>query len=56
MGFDQFFSILALILILILILPNFIKTNYNNKQFFKNIFIWGIIVALVMIFSVFLFG
>lgn len=54
MGFDQFFSILALILILILILPNFIKTN-NNKQFFKNIFIWGIIVALVMIFSVFLF-
>ena len=49
MTLDQIIPALALISILILILPSFIKSNINNKLFLKNLSIWGIIVLVLMI-------
>ena len=36
MGLEQIIPSIALILILILVLPGFIKSNLKNKEFFKN--------------------
>tara|TARA_B100000700_G_C14401880_1_gene559586 strand:+ start:37 stop:204 length:168 start_codon:yes stop_codon:yes gene_type:complete len=49
MGLDKIIPLIALILILILILPGFIKSNFKKKVFFKNLGIWGIIVSALMI-------
>ena len=50
MGLEEIIPSITLILILILILPNFIKSNFNNKKVFvKNLSIWGIIVIVLMI-------
>ena len=49
MGLEEIIPAIALILILILILPGFLKTNLKKKVFFKNLSIWGIIVLVLVI-------
>jgi len=49
MGLEEVIPLIALILILILILPSFIKSNFKKIVFFKNLSIWGIIVIVLMI-------
>ena len=51
MGFEQIVPAIALIAVLILVLPNFLRSNSEKKQLFKNLFIWGIIVLVVVILS-----
>ena len=51
MGLDKIIPAIFLIAVLILVLPGFLRSNSNIKQFFKNIFIWSIIVVIVMIVS-----
>ena len=49
MDFEKIVPTIALILVLILVLPNFLSSNSNLKIFLKNISIWAIIVLVVMI-------
>ncbi len=49
MGLEEIIPSIALILVLILVLPGFIKSNIKKRVFFKNLSIWGIIVLLLMI-------
>ena len=49
MGLKEIIPSIALILVLILVLPGFIKSNLKKRVFFKNLSIWGIIVLLLMI-------
>ena len=44
MGLEEIIPSIALILVLILVLPGFIKSNLKKRVFFKNLSIWGIIV------------
>ena len=55
MGLEEIIPSIALILVLILVLPGFIKTNIKKKVFFKNLSIWGIIVLFLMIFLYLIF-
>ena len=55
MGLDEIIPAIALIAILILVLPEFISTNIKKNLFFKNLFIWGIIVLLLMVVLYFIF-
>ena len=55
MGLDQIVPALALIAVLILVLPGFIRTNIKGKLFLKNLIIWGIIVILLVIILVLVF-
>ena len=55
MGLEEIIPSIALILILILILPGFIKSNLKKNVFFKNLGIWGIIVMVLMIILFFIF-
>ena len=54
MGLDQIVPAIALIAVLILVLPNFLRSNSEKKQLFKNLFIWSIIVLLVVIVLLFI--
>ena len=49
MGLEEIIPSIALVLVLILILPGFIKSNLKRSVIFKNLSIWGIIVLLLMI-------
>jgi len=49
MGLEEIIPSIALILILILILPNYINSNLKKKEFFKNLSIWGVIIIVLMI-------
>ena len=49
MGLEEIIPSIALILILVLILPNFINSNFKKKVFFKNLSIWGVIIIILMI-------
>ena len=49
MGFEEIIPLIALMLVLTLVLPGFIKSNLKKRVFFKNLGIWGIIVLLLMI-------
>ena len=55
MGLEKIIPSIALILVLVLILPGFIKSNFKKKVFFKNLGIWGIIVLVLMIILYFIF-
>ena len=55
MNLEQIVPAIALIAILVLVLPGFIKSNYEIKQLIKNISIWGIIVLLDVVLSFFIF-
>ena len=49
MGLEEIIPSIALILILVLILPNFINSNLKKKVFFKNLSIWGVIIIVLVI-------
>ncbi len=49
MGLEEIIPSIALILILVLILPNFINSNLKKKVFFRNLSIWGVIIIILMI-------
>jgi len=55
MGLEEIIPAIALILVFILVLPSFVKSNLKKKVFFKNFGIWGIIVLVLMIFLYFIF-
>ena len=55
MGLEQIVPAIALIAVLILVLPNFLRSNSEKKQLFKNLSIWGIIVLVVVILSYLVF-
>ena len=50
MNLEVIMPIIALIGVLILILPGFIQTNYNLKILIKNLSIWIIVIAMILIF------
>ena len=56
MGLEQIVPAIALIAVLILVLPNFLRSNSEKKQLFKNLSIWGIIVLVVVILSYLIFN
>ena len=56
MGLEQIVPAVALIAVLILVLPNFLRSNSEKKQLFKNLSIWGIIVLIVVILSYLIFA
>ena len=56
MGLEQVVPAIALIAVLILVLPNFLRSNSEKKQLFKNLSIWGIIVLVVVILSYLIFA
>ena len=49
MDFEQIIPFFFFITILILILPEFLRSNSKLKQFFKNLFIWCIIILSIVI-------
>ena len=49
MQLEQIIPAIFLIAVLILVLPGFIRSNSESKQFTKNLFIWSIIVASIMV-------
>ena len=55
MGLEQIIPAIFLILVLILVLPGFLRTNSKSNQFIKNLFIWSVIVVGVVIVSYFIF-
>ncbi len=55
MGLEQIVPAIALIAVLILVLPNFLRSNSEKKQLFKNLFIWSLIITAVILIS-FLFS
>jgi hypothetical protein len=55
MGLEEIIPSIALILVLILVLPGFIKSNLKRRVFFKNLSIWGIIILLLMILLYFIY-
>ena len=55
MNLEEIVPALALIAVLILVLPGFIRTNLKKKVFLKNLSIWGIIVLSLMILLYFIF-
>ena len=56
MGLEQIVPAIALVAVLILVLPNFLRSNSEKKQLFKNLSIWGIIVLVVVILSYLIFA
>jgi hypothetical protein len=55
MGLEQIIPAIFIVAVLILILPEFLRTNSKLKQFNKNLFIWSIIVVTVVIASYLIF-
>ena len=55
MGLKEIIPSIALILVLILVLPGFIKSNLKKRVFFKNLSIWGVIVLLLMVLLYFIY-
>ena len=56
MGLEQIVPAIALIAVLILVLPNFLRSNSEKKQLFKNLSIWGIIILVVVVISYLIFA
>ncbi len=54
MNLEIIMPIIALIGVLILVLPGFIQTNYNFKILVKNLSLWIIVVAAILIFIYFI--
>ena len=55
MGLEQLVPAIFLIAVLILIFPNFLRSNSKLKQFLKNFFIWSVIVVCVVVVSYYIF-
>ena len=46
---DKFISVIFMVGILLLVLPGFLQSNSQLKQFFKNLSIWIIIVLVILV-------
>ena len=55
MGLEQIIPTIFLIAVLVLVLPSFLRSNNKSKQFFKNLFIWSVIVTFIVVVSIFVF-
>jgi len=55
MGLDQLVPLIFFVAVLFLVLPSFFRSITKSKQFFKNIFIWSIIVVCAVIISYLIF-
>ena len=51
---DKFISVIFMVGILLLVLPGFLQSNSQLKQFLKNFSIW-IIVVLIILMIIYLF-
>ncbi|MDC0940310.1 hypothetical protein OAR76_02155 [Candidatus Pelagibacter sp.] len=51
---DKLLSVIFMVGVLLLVLPSFLKSNSQLKQFLKNLSIW-IIVILAILLSIYLF-
>ena len=51
---DKLLSVIFMVGVLLLVLPGFLQSNSQLKQFFKNLSIW-VIVILIIIIVIFLF-
>ena len=45
---DKLLSIIIMVGVLLLVLPGFLQSNSNLKQFLKNLFIWVILILLIL--------
>ncbi|MDA9694640.1 hypothetical protein N9U71_04325 [Candidatus Pelagibacter sp.] len=55
MGLEEVIPAIFLIAVLILVLPEFLKSNSKSKIFFKNLAIWSIIIISIVTISFFVF-
>ncbi len=55
MGLEKIIPAIFLIIILILIIPEFIVSNSKLRQFIRNLSIWSIIVVAIMLVSYLIF-
>ena len=46
---DKLLSVIFMGIILLLVLPSFVQSNSQLKQFFKNLSIWIIIVLTILV-------
>ncbi len=46
---DKLLSVIFMIGVLLLVLPSFLKSNSQLKQFVKNLSIWIVVVFLILI-------
>ncbi len=51
---DKLLSVIFMVGVLLLVLPGFLQSNSQLKQFFKNLSIW-VIVILITILVIYLF-
>ena len=51
---DKLLSVIFMIGVLILVLPGFLQSNSQLKQFLKNLSIWVIVILIILI-VIFLF-
>ena len=51
MELEKIVPAIFLIAVLVLIIPGFLRTNSETKQFFKNLFIWSIIIVSIVVVS-----
>ena len=51
MGLEQIVPAIALIAVLVLVLRNFLRSNSEKKQLFKNLSIWFLIILVVVLIS-----
>ena len=49
MGLEEIIPAIFLIAVLVLVLPEFLRSNSKSKIFFKNSLIWIVIIATVLI-------
>ena len=49
MIFDQAMSVIFLIAVLALVLPAFLSTNKNLREFLKNLSVWTVIVIIIIV-------
>jgi len=47
---DKLLSVIFMVGVLLLVLPSFLQSNSQLKQFIKNLAIWIIIVFIILIF------
>ncbi len=46
---DKLLSVIFMVGVLLLVLPNFLQSNSQFKQFLKNLGIWIIVVFIILI-------
>jgi len=55
MGLEEIIPAIFLIAVLILVLPEFLRSNSKSKRFFKNLAIWLLIIISIITICYFIF-